>query len=125
MGRRKTLDVNEVNETLSQEKPEVQEELLEEIIKPEENQENEVEPGENKKEKIDNLSIEKESNTEIKPGDHVKLHNDVKFDLLGRRIHAGIRNYNYRVLSVRIDGMLIIECLTLCFTVKPSDVDKV
>ena len=124
MAKRRVNTLN-VDETLSQEKPEVKKELLKEIINPEENQENEVEPGENKKEKIDNLSIEKESNTEIKPGDHVKLHNDVKFDLLGRRIHAGIRNYNYRVLSVRIDGMLIIECLTLCFTVKPSDVDKV
>lgn len=125
MGRRKTLDVNEVNETLSQEKPDVQEELLEEIIKPEENQENEVEPGEEQKEEMNNLSIEEENSPEIKPGDRVKLHQDVKFDLLGRRIHAGIRNYNYRVLSVRIDGMLVIECLTHCFTVKPSDVDKI
>lgn len=122
MGRRKTLDVNEVNETLSQEKPEVQEELLEEIIKP---KDNEVEPGEEQKEEMNNLSIEEENSPEIKPGDRVKLHQDVKFDLLGRRIHAGIRNYNYRVLSVRIDGMLVIECLTHCFTVKPSDVDKI
>lgn len=122
MGRRKTLDVNE---TLSQEQPKVQEELLEEIINPEENQENQVEPGEEQKEEINNLSIEEESNPEIKPGDHVKLHSDVKFDLLGRRIHAGIRNYNYRVLSVRVDGMLVIECLTHCFTVQPTDVDKI
>ena len=78
MGRRKTLDVNE---TLSQEQPKVQED--------------------------------------------VKLHSDVKFDLLGRRIHAGIRNYNYRVLSIRVDGMLVIECLTHCFTVQPTDVDKI
>lgn len=122
MGRRKTLDVNE---TLSQEQPKVQEELLEEIINPEENQENQVEPGEEQKEEINNLSIEEESNPEIKPGDHVKLHSDVKFDLLGRRIHAGIRNYNYRVLSIRVDGMLVIECLTHCFTVQPTDVDKI
>lgn len=125
MGRRKTLDVNEVNETLSKEIPEVQEELLEEIIKPEDNQDNEVKPGEEQKEEMNNLSIEEEKVENFKPGDRVKLHNDVKFDLLGRRIHAGIRNYNYRVLSVRIDGMLVIECLTHCFTVKPADVDKV
>ena len=122
MGRRRTLDVDE---TLSQETPEVQEELLNEIINPEDNQDNEVEPGENKENEMNNLSIEEESNTEIKPGDYVKLNDDVKFDVVGRRIHAGIRNYNYRVLSVRIDGMIIIECLTHCFTVKPTDVYKI
>lgn len=122
MGRRRTLDVDE---TLSQETPEVQEELLNEIINPEDNQDNEVEPGENNENEMNNLSIEEESNTEIKPGDYVKLNEDVKFDVVGRRIHAGIRNYNYRVLSVRIDGMIIIECLTHCFTVKPNDVYKI
>ena len=122
MGRRRTLDVDE---TLSQEAPEVQEELLNEIINPDYNQDNEVEPGENKENEMNNLSIEEESNPEIKPGDYVKLNDDVKFDVVGRRIHAGIRNYNYRVLSVRIDGMIIIECLTHCFTVKPTDVYKI
>lgn len=122
MGRRRTLDVDE---TLSQETPEVQEELLNEIINPEDNQDNEVEPGENNENEMNNLSIEEESNTEFKPGDYVKLNDDVKFDVVGRRIHAGIRNYNYRVLSVRIDGMIIIECLTHCFTVKPTDVYKI
>ena len=122
MGRRRTLDVDE---TLSQETPEVQEELLNEIINPEDNQDNEVKPGENKENEMNNLSIEEESNPEFKPGDYVKLNDDVKFDVVGRRIHAGIRNYNYRVLSVRIDGMIIIECLTHCFTVKPTDVYKI
>ena len=122
MGRRRTLDVDE---TLSQETPEVQEELLNEIINPEDNQDNEVEPGENNENEMNNLSIEEESNPEIKPGDYVKLNDDVKFDVVGRRIHAGIRSYNYRVLSVRIDGMIIIECLTHCFTVKPTDVYKI
>lgn len=122
MGRRRTLDVDE---TLSQETPEVQEELLNEIINPDDNQDNEVEPGENNENEMNNLSIEEESNPEIKPGDYVKINDDVKFDVVGRRIHAGIRNYNYRVLSVRIDGMLIIECLTHCFTVKPTDVYKI
>ena len=122
MGRRRTLDVDE---TLSQETPEVQEELLNEIINPDDNKDNEVEQGENKENEMNNLSIEEESNPEIKPGDYVKLNDDVKFDVVGRRIHAGIRNYNYRVLSVRIDGMIIIECLTHCFTVKPTDVYKI
>ena len=122
MGRRRTLDADE---TLSQETPEVQEELLNEIINPDDNKDNEVEPGENNENEMNNLSIEEESNPEIKPGDYVKLNDDVKFDVVGRRIHAGIRNYNYRVLSVRIDGMIIIECLTHCFTVKPTDVYKI
>ena len=55
MGRRRTLDVDE---TLSQETPEVQEELLNEIINPEDNQDNEVEPGENNENEMNNLSIE-------------------------------------------------------------------
>lgn len=122
MGRRKTLDVNE---TLSQETPKVQEELLEEIINPEDNQENQVEPGEEQKEEMNNLSIEEEKVENFEPGEIVKLKPDVKFDLLGRRIHAGLKGYNYRILSVRVDGMLVIECLTHCFTVQPTDVDKI
>lgn len=122
MGRRKTLDVNE---TLSQETPEVQEELLEEIINPEDNQENQVEPGEEQKEEMNNLSIEEEKVENFEPGEIVRLKPDVKFDLLGRRIHAGLKGYNYRILSVRVDGMLVIECLTHCFTVQPTDVDKI
>ena len=125
MGRRRGNFVPPVEETLSKETPEVQEELLNEIINPEDTQENEDKPVSNKAEELNNLSNKETEIPEIKPGDHIKLHNDVKFDLLGRRIHAGIRNYNYRVLSIRIDGMLVIECLTHCFTVKPTDVDKV
>lgn len=122
MGRRKTLDVNE---TLSQETPKVQEKLLEEIINPEDNQENQVEPGKEQKEEMNNLSIEEEKVENFEPGEIVRLKPDVKFDLLGRRIHAGLKGYNYRILSVRVDGMLVIECLTHCFTVQPIDVDKV
>lgn len=122
MGRRKTLDVNE---TLSQETPKVQEKLLEEIINPEDNQENQVEPGEEQKEEMNNLSIEEEKVENFEPGEIVRLKPDVKFDLLGRRIHAGLKGYNYRILSVRVDGMLVIECLTHCFTVQPTDVDKI
>ena len=122
MGRRKTLDVNE---TLSQENNKVQEELLEEIINPEDNQENQVEPGEEQKEEMNNLSIEEEKVEIFEPGEIVRLKPDVKFDLLGRRIHAGLKGYNYRILSIRVDGMLVIECLTHCFTVQPTDVDKI
>ena len=61
MARRRTLDVDE---TLSQETPEVQEELLNEIINPDDNQDNEVEPGENKENEMNNLSIEDNSGAE-------------------------------------------------------------
>lgn len=125
MGRKRTNTVPEKKETLSNETPEVQEELLKEIIKPDDNQENDVEPVSNEIEKKDNLSNKETEITEIKPGDTVKIKKDVKFDLLGRRIHEGLRGYNYRVLSVRIDGMLVIECLTHCFTVQPTDVSKI
>lgn len=125
MGRRRSNFVPEQNETLSQETEQVQEKLLNEIINPEDNQDNEDKPVSNETEELNNLSNKETEIPEIKPGDHVKLHSDVKFDLLGRRIHNGIRGYNYRVLSVRVDGMLVIECLTHCFTVQPTDIDKV
>lgn len=125
MGRRKGNFVPPVEETLSQEKPEVQEELLKEIIKPEDNQENEDKPVSKKSDKKENISNEEVKLPGFKPGDKVKLHKDIKFDLLGRRIHEGLRSYQYRILSVRVDGMLIIECLTHCFTVQPKDVDLI
>lgn len=123
MGRRRANTLP--NETLSQERPEVQEKVLEEILKPEDNQENEVEQGKTEEKEMNNLSNKEPEIPEFKPGDHVKIKADVKFDLLGRRIHAGLKGYNYRILSVRADGMLIIECLTHCFTMQPKDVDKI
>lgn len=118
--------VNQLSEeTLSQETPEVKKELLKEIINPEDNQDNQVEPGEEQKEEMNNLSNEETNIPEFKPGDRVKLKSNIKFDLLGRRIHNGLRGYQYKILSIRIDGMLVIECLTHCFTVKPTDVDKI
>ena len=49
--------VNQLSEeTLSQETPEVKKELLKEIINPEDNQDNQVEPGEEQKEEMNNLS---------------------------------------------------------------------
>lgn len=115
MGRRRGNFVPEHNETLSQEKPKVQEKLIDELIN-------------NTKQKT-TVDIKKVEPKKVEPkkvefnvGDNVKLKSDVKFDVQGRRIHNGLRNYNYRILSIRVDGMLIIECLTHCFTVKPDDV---
>ena len=129
MGRRRNNILSE--ETLSQENNQVQDKLLENLL--EDNQENEVNPGSNKIEDMNNLSNKKQEKPKKEPrkekvfkvGDYVKLNKDIKFDLLGRRIHPGLRNYNYRILSIRVDGMLIIECLTHCFTVQPTDVKDV
>lgn len=133
MGRRKGNFVPEQAETLSQETPDVQEKLLNDIIdNDKDNQDNQDEPVSNKVLDTNNLSSNETeikhvepAKTEFKAGDNVKLNKDIQFDMVGRRIHNGLKNYTYRVLSVRIDGMLIIECLTHCFTVSPKDVHKI
>lgn len=116
MGRRRGNFVPEQTETktetLSQEKPKVQEKLIGELIN-----------NTKQKNTVDIKKVEPKK-VELNVGDNVKLNPDVKFDVQGRRIHNGLRNYNYRILSIRVDGMLIIECLTHCFTVKPDDVIK-
>lgn len=130
MGRR-VNNVPDVDETLSQESPEVQEELLNEIIEPEDNQDNQVEPAEEKAEEMNNLSNEPAEEKPVEPvdtdfnvGDRVKL-GDIKNDTLGRRIHNGIKNYVYTIRSIRPDGVACIECLTHVFNVKVSDLIKV
>lgn len=134
MGRRRNNILS--NETLSQETLAVQEKILEEILEPNNSQDNQDNPGKTEEKEMNNLSIEEIKKTEdkpvkkpetpaFKPGDFVRLKPDVKFDMVGRRIHAGLKGYQYRVLSVRIDGMLIIECLTHCFTVEPKMVNKI
>ena len=127
MGRRRGNFVPEQKETktetLSQETPEVKEKLIEEIF---ENTNVQDTVDETKKHGVKEIPIKKvePKKVEFNVGDNVKLKSDVKFDVQGRRIHNGLKNYNYRILSIRIDGMLIIECLTHCFTVKPDDVIK-
>lgn len=108
-------------ETLSKETPEVKEKLIEEIF---ENTTTKDIVDEMKKHGAKEIPIKKvePKKVEFKVGDNVKLKSDVKFDVQGRRIHNGLKNYKYRILSIRVDGMLIIECLTHCFTVKPDDV---
>lgn len=118
MGRRRSNFVPEHNETLSQETPKVQAKIINELFGKSED------VPDIKVETVDTSELESTS-VDFKVGDNVKLNKDVKFDLLGKRIHEGLRNYKYRILSVRVDGMLIIECLTHCFTVKPEDVTKI
>lgn len=88
---------------------------VEEVIipNPEEIKKVEAPKEEKKKEKI------------IKVGDMVKIKPTVSNDMLGRRIHNGIRNYNYTVKLVRVDGYLVLECLTYNFILLPTEVDLI
>ena len=61
----------------------------------------------------------------INVGDRVKIKSDVSNDMLGRRIHNGIKNYNYTVKVARPDNYLIIECLTYIFTLHKDEVEKI
>lgn len=69
--------------------------------------------------------VAKAEATPIKIGDHVKINNDIEYDMFGKRIHNGIKNYNYTVKLVRVDGYLVVECLTHSFVIKQSDVTKI
>lgn len=66
---------------------------------------------------VEELTIEKGSRVKIKPG--------TPNDIMGRRIHNGIKNYVYTVLAVRTDGYCTIECLTYVFTLHKKDLDLV
>lgn len=98
------------------------------------NQENEDKPVLNKNENMNNLSIEeKEEKQEepkedvkietvtLKPGDKVKIKENVGNDTLGRRIHPGVQKYVYTIRSIRPDGVACVECLTHVFNVDLQD----
>lgn len=132
MARRRNNLLN--TETLSQETPEVQEQLLNELVEdkkeeiieePVNNQENEDKNVDTSVNEIDNLSNEENTSNEIKPGDRVKINKDVQFDIQGAKIHNGLKNYTYTVRNVRPDKMVIIECLTRRFTVKQNEITKI
>lgn len=128
MGRSRK-GVEKLNETLSMESPEVQEELLKDLV---DNQENQDEPVLNENNELNNLSNEEENDnmeqpvpSDIVAGDRVKVRKGVNTDCMGRRIHAGLQNYTYNVRSVRPDGIACIECLTHIFNVKLTDLEKI
>jgi hypothetical protein len=125
-----TLEENSSNEHLSQETPEVQEKLLDEILNTEENQENDVSNQEilgnnqdNLLNEIDEVIMEEPVDT-FNVGDKVKLKPGVGNDMVGRRIHNGVKNYVYTVHNVRSDGYIGIECLTHYFIVSRDDIIK-
>lgn len=112
------------SETLSSETPEVQEALLGEIL------DNEtpaiVEDPEAGEIEIKKVEIEKPVKDEdLKVGDKVKINKGVTVDTLGRRIHNGIRNYTYKVLNVRSDDYVSVECLTYAFLVHKTNLTKI
>ncbi len=121
--------IENLNETLSTEKPEIQEELLKDLV---DNKENEDKPVSNENKDIDNLSnetvkenVEEPGKTGFKPGDKVKVNGSTNTDTMGRRIHNGLKNYTYTVRSVRPDGIACVECLTHVFHVKMADLTKI
>ena len=124
--------VDNLNETLSTEKPEVQNELLKDLINENNNEENQDNPGSNENNELNKLSnepaeenVEKTVNTDFKSGDRVKVNKNTNTGIMGRRIHAGLKNYTYKIRSVRPDGVACIECLTHVFNVKLADLEKV
>ena len=66
----------------------------------------------------------KKAKAKIDLGDIVKINPDVSNDMLGRRIHNGIKNYNYVVKLIRPDGYLVLECLAYSFIVNEKEVTK-
>lgn len=121
--------VENLNETLSTENPEIQEELLKDLV---DNKENEDNPGSNENNELNNLSnepaeenVEEPVNTDLKLGDRVKVNGSTNTDTMGRRIHNGLKNYVYTIRSVRPDGIACIECLTHVFHVKLTDLNKI
>lgn len=56
-------------------------------------------------------------------GSRVKVKKDVGNDMLGKRIHNGIKNYVYTVKVVRPDGYCTIECMAYQFTLSKEQLD--
>ena len=94
-------------------------------------QENDVQSVEEITENKENISnkqekknVEKSINNIVK-GDRVKIDPKLSNDMLGRRIHNGVKNYTYTVLNVRSDGFCSIECLTHVFCVHKDHLTKI
>lgn len=120
---------NKVNETLSQETPEVQEAVLKDLVGETTVTDSEPVTVDMSKEElpkeIQNMHVEvkEEKDEGLKVGDRVKIKPEVGNDIVGRRIHNGIKNYLYTVKNVRDDGYVTIECLTYIFTLNKKDLE--
>lgn len=121
--------IENLNETLSTENLEIQEELLKDLV---DNQEKQVETGSNENNELNNLLnepaediMEELGKTNFKNGDRVKVKKDINTDTMGRRIHNGLKNYTYTIRTIRPDGVACIACLTHIFNVKLTDLEKI
>lgn len=120
---------NKVNETLSQETPEVQEAVLKDLVGETTVTDSEPVTVDMSKEElpkeVQNMHVEvkEEKDEGLKVGDRVKIKPEVGNDIVGRRIHNGIKNYLYTVKNVRDDGYVTIECLTYIFTLNKKDLE--
>lgn len=120
---------NKVNETLSQETSEVQEAVLKDLVGETTATDSEPVTVDMSKEElpkeVQNMHVEvkKEKDEGLKVGDRVKIKPEVGNDIVGRRIHNGIKNYLYTVKNVRDDGYVTIECLTYIFTLNKKDLE--
>ena len=76
------------------------------------------------KEKVEPLVEAYDDTNEIKVGDKVKVDKLLSSDIVGRRIHNGLKNYNYTVKVVRPDGVVHIECMTYEFDVHKNNLTK-
>ena len=104
---------NENEETSTNENPEVSSVIMDEPVTTEEVNEHIEETK--KAEEVINLKI----------GDRVRIKEGIGNDMLGRRIHNGIRNYLYKIINIRNDGYCTITCLTHTFTLKLSQLEKI
>ena len=130
MGRRKRTnlvpDIQQEDELTSRQENKVLDDLvsnavneIKKIMKPAKKSSDDVETREDLKKNEYNII------SKFSPGDKVKLKTDIKFDMVGRRIHNGIHNYVYTVRLQRDDGLVIIDCLAVMLTVKPEDIIRI
>ena len=117
------------NENLSNEPKEIQNAVLNESVNNDVKSEETLEDN-----KINNINEDKKEQ-DVKPelsevqtevpeiivGSRVKINKEIGHDMLGRRIHNGIKNYVYTVKAVRPDNYCTIECLAYQFTLAKSD----
>ena len=135
MGKRRTnLVPDEISaepkvENLSKENPDAMDKLVEDLVedvqKPIEKEEKEEKQSNDVKNREDLKLKEYNIISKFESGDRVKIKPGIGFDIMGHRIHNGIRNYVYTVRLQRDDNMVIIECLTIILTMKPEDIEKV
>lgn len=116
MTKRKVNKEEVLDENLDTNVEEVQDELSEEVSN---DSKNDIQ--EPKEDNQVNQENKEESKEIINIGSRVKINPELSNDIVGRRIHSGLKNYVYTVKAVRPDGYATVECMTYVFTVAKSD----